>query len=238
MATGGRVRADNACKASGATLPARDALVGTAQRDELDQRQQSLAVVRAELLPVYRACPDAQRVEAACGIGSVAAVSIVARLGPVQRFAAAAQLIAYAGLAPGLQESERRRREGRIGGGGTDQQRRPSWREASVWARPMPRSRATYERTAKRRGKKRGRSVGARRRLRSIYQVWRAGVAFEPGAAAAKALKRLKREQRFPNVRWIRVPSCVRPRRAPTRLPKQRPARSPTIIGPNRGQGS
>jgi len=59
--------------------------------------------------------------------------------------------------------------------------------EATVWARQIPRYRATYERTAKRRGNKIGRSVVARLLLRSIYKVLRAGVAFEPGVAAGKA---------------------------------------------------
>ena len=56
--------------------------------------------------------------------------------------------------------------------------------EATVWARQIPRYRATYERTAKRRGNKIGRSVVARRLLRSIYKVLRAGVAFEGFHAA------------------------------------------------------
>jgi transposase len=116
----------------------------------------------------------------------VAAVSIVARMGPVQRFGDAEQLIAYAGLAPGLPESDRRRREGRIGGGGTDKHLRHYLMEASVWARQLPRYRVTYERTAKRRGNKIERIVVARLLLRSIYQVLRDGVAFEPGATAAK----------------------------------------------------
>jgi transposase len=170
-----------------ATLPARDALVVTAKLDELDQLQQSLAVVLAELQQVYQECPDAQRVDAARGIGPVAAVSIVARIGPVERFGDAEQLIAYAGLAPGLQESDRTRREGRIGGGGTDKHLRHYLIEASVWARQIPRYRATYERAAKRRGNKIGRIVVARLLLRSIYKVLRDGVAFEPGGVAGKA---------------------------------------------------
>jgi transposase len=170
-----------------ATLPARDALVIRAKLAELDQLQQSLAVVLAELLQVYQECPDAQRLDAVRGIGYVAAVSIVARIGPVARFGDAEQLIAYAGLAPGLQESDRTRREGRIGGGGTDKHLRHYLIEASVWARQIPRYRASYERTAKRRGKKIGRIVVARLLLRSIYKVLRDGVAFEPGAAAEKA---------------------------------------------------
>jgi transposase len=167
-----------------ATLPARDALVITAKLDELDQLQRSQAVVLAELLRVYQECPEAQRVDAVRGIGYVAAVSIVARIGPVTRFRDAEQLIAYAGLAPGLQESDRTRREGRIGGGGTDKHLRHYLIEATVWARQIPRYRAAYERTAKRRGNKIGRIVVARLLLRSIYKVLRDGVAFEPGTAA------------------------------------------------------
>jgi transposase len=169
-----------------AALPARDALVVTAKLDELDHLQQALAVVLAELLQVYQECPDAQRVDAVRGIGYVAAVSIVARVGPVKRFGDAEQLIAYAGLAPGLHESDRTRRDGRIGGGGTDKHLRHYLMEASVWARQLPRYRVTYERTAKRRGNKIGRIVVARLLLRSIYKVLRDGVAFEPGATAAK----------------------------------------------------
>jgi transposase len=167
-----------------ATLPARDALVVTAKLDELEQLQRSQAVVLAELLRVYQECPEAQRVDAVRGIGYVAAVSIVARIGPVARFRDAEQLIAYAGLAPGLQESDRTRREGRIGGGGTDKHLRHYLMEATVWARQIPRYRAAYERTAKRRGNKIGRLVVARLLLRSIYKVLRDGVAFEPRTVA------------------------------------------------------
>jgi transposase len=169
-----------------AGLPARDALVVSAKLDELDYLEQALAVVLAELLQVYHECPDAQRLDAVRGIGYVSAVSIVARIGPVTRFKDAEQLIAYAGLAPGLRESDGTRRDGRIGGGGTDRHLRHYLIEASVWARHLPRYRATYERTAKRRGKKIGRIVVARLLLRSIYKVLRDGVAFEPGVAAGK----------------------------------------------------
>jgi hypothetical protein len=59
--------------------------------------------------------------------------------------------------------------------------------EATVWARQIERYRATYERTAQRRGKKVGRIVVARLLLRSIYKVLRDGVAFQAVAAAGKA---------------------------------------------------
>jgi transposase len=165
------------------TLPARDALVLSAKLAELDRLEQTLAALLSELLQVYQECADAQRVDAVRGIGSVAAVSIVARIGPVERFRDAEHLIAYAGLAPGLQESDRTRREGRIGGGGTDKHLRHYLIEATVWARQIERYRGTYERVAKRRGKKIGRIVVARLLLRSIYKVLRDGVDFQPVAA-------------------------------------------------------
>jgi transposase len=168
-----------------ATLPARDALVVTAKLQELDHLQQALRTVLVEMLQAYHECADAQRIDAIRGIGYVAALSIVARIGPVERFGDAEQLIAYAGLAPGLYESDRTRRDGRIGGGGTDKHLRHYLIEASVWARQLPRYAGTYARTARRRGSKIGRLVVARLLLRSIYKVLRDGVAFEPGQAPA-----------------------------------------------------
>lgn len=168
-----------------ATWPRRDALVGMAKLRELDELEQALSEVAAELLTIQRECPEAQRLDAICGIGLVSAVSLVARIGPIERFKNAEQLIAYAGLAPGVQQSDQTRRNGRIGGGGTDRHLRNYLIEASMWARQFPRYRPTYERVAKRRGNKIGRLVVARLLVRSIYKVLKDGVAFEPAIAAA-----------------------------------------------------
>jgi len=167
-----------------AQLPGRDRLVVSAKLAELDRLVPMLAEVEAELAAVYRECPDAHRLDAVRGIGVIAAVSIVARIGPVSRFGSAEQLIAFAGLAPGVEQSDRTRRDGRIGGGGTDRHLRHYLIEASVWARQLSRYRPTYERVARRRGPKIGRLVVARLLLRSIYKVLRDGVAFQPAAAA------------------------------------------------------
>ena len=166
-------------------LPRTDALVVTAKLAELQHLEEQLQPVEAELLAAYRRCAEAQRLDAIRGIGVVAAVSIVARIGPVERFRSAEQLIAFAGLAPGVQQSDQTRRDGRIGGGGTDRHLRHYLIEATVWARQVPRYRATYERVARRRGPKVGRLVVARLLVRSIYKVLRDGVAFAPAAAAA-----------------------------------------------------
>jgi len=165
-------------RALAATWPRRDALVVTTKLDELEHLETQLTAVEAELGVIYQECADAKRLDAVRGIGVVSAVSIVARIGPVKRFGSAEQLIAFAGLAPGVHESDGTRRDGRIGGGGTDVHLRHYLIEATVWARQLPRYAKTYERVEKRRGKKIGRLVVARLLLRSIYKVLRDGLAF------------------------------------------------------------
>jgi|SRR5262245_2010829 len=174
-------------RALAAQLPARDALVLAMKLDELERLGVQLAAVEAELVAIYRECPDARRLDAVRGIGVVSAVAVVARIGPVERFGNAEQLISFAGLAPGVHASDGTRRDGRIGGGGTDVHLRHYLIEASVWARYLPRYAPTYERVAKRRGKKIGRLVVARMLLRSIYKVLRDGVAFTAEGKTAAA---------------------------------------------------
>jgi transposase len=168
-----------------AKLPPRDRLVMTLKLDELAALEAQQTAVEAELQAIYQECADARRLDAVRGIGVVSAVSIVARIGPIGRFRNAEHLIAFAGLAPGVQQSDGTRRDGRIGGGGTDEHLRHYLIEASVWARQLPRYKATYDRVAKRRGKKVGRIVVARLLLRSIDKVLRDGVAFTPEATVA-----------------------------------------------------
>jgi transposase len=159
-------------------LPELDQLVLCAKLAELDGLVMPLSQVEAQMHELYRKWPEAQRIDAVRGIGIIAAVAIAARIGPVERFRDAEALISFAGLAPGIRQSDQTRREGRIGGGGTDYHLRHYLIEATVWAREMPRYRATYERVAKRRGKKIGRLVVARLLVRSIYKVLRDGIPF------------------------------------------------------------
>jgi transposase len=162
-------------------LPRTDRVILAEKLDELARLEGQLEVALKELLSAYHDSPEARRLDAILGIDVVSAVSIVARIGPVERFGDAEAVIAFAGLAPGIQQSDRTRRDGRIGGGGTDRHLRHYLIEATVWARKLPRYRATYERVKKRRGSKVGRLVVARMLVRSIYKVLKDGVAFDPG---------------------------------------------------------
>src|SRR5262249_48656199 len=121
-------------------LPPTDAHIVAAKLDELGRLQQQLEAAEAQLHAAFRRSPPAQRLDAIRGIGAIAAIAIVAWVGPVERFRSAEQLIAFAGLAPGVQQSDQTRRAGRLGGGGTDRHLRHYLIEASVWARPEGRS--------------------------------------------------------------------------------------------------
>jgi transposase len=163
-----------------AALPRTDALIIGLKLGELARIEEQLKAALDEFVSYRARSPEAVRLDAISGIDVVAAVSIVARIGDVSRFRTVDRLIAYAGLAPGVQQSDQTRRDGRIGGGGTDRHLRHYLVEASVWARKLPRYNATYERVKKRRGPKVGRLVVARMLLRSIYKILRDGVDFEP----------------------------------------------------------
>ena len=105
---------------------------------------------------------------------------MLAHIGPIERFATAEELISYAGLAPGMWQSDGTCHHGRIGGGGTDSHLRYLLIEAATWLRQIPRYRPTYERVVTKRGRKIGRIVVARLVLRSIHKMLTAKVRFNP----------------------------------------------------------
>ncbi len=165
-----------------ASLPASDQFFLQTKVDELEALQTRLTKVQAQLMQWYHQWPDAQRLDAIRGIAEVAAVSIVARIGPINRFTQPEQLIAYAGLAPGIRQSDTTSRHLSIGGGGTDKQLRHYLIEATIWAREIPRYRKTYERVETKRGRKIARIVVARMMLRSIHKMLADGVGFRATA--------------------------------------------------------
>jgi len=145
---------------------------------QLEQLAKQLEQVEAKMQTIYKGWPEAQWVDEVRGIGLVTAVSLLAHIGPIWRFATAEDLISYAGLAPGMRESDGTCRHGRIGGGGTDSHLRYLLIEATTWLCQIPRYRPTYERVVKKRGKKIGRIVVARLLLRSMHKMLTAKVRF------------------------------------------------------------
>ena len=164
----------------GMRLPAEDRLLVNMKLEQLEQLQQQLDLVEAQMRQIYDAWPQAQWVDAVRGIGMVTAVSLLSHIGPIERFATPEDLISYAGLAPGMRESDSTCRHGRLGGGGTDSHMRFLLIEATMWLREIPRYQPTYERVAKKRGKKIARIVLARLLLRSLHKMLTEKIAFEP----------------------------------------------------------
>ena len=160
------------------TLLEDDRLIIDLKLEELESLAKQLEKVESQMLKWYHAWPDAQQLDAIRGIAPISAVSILARIGPIERFESVEQLIAFAGLAPGIRQSDEKSRGGRLGGGGTDRHLRTYVLEATSWARELPRYRQAYQRVQRRRGNKIGRLVVARMLLRSMYKMLRDHVAF------------------------------------------------------------
>lgn len=165
-------------------LPTLDHLVVDCRLEELKRLATQLQTVERKMLEIYQAWPEAQRVDAIKGIGLVASVSILARIGPIERFTSAEQLIAFAGLAPSVRQSDETSRGGRIGGGGTDAHLRYYVIEATTWTRSLPRYRQAYQRVQRRRGSRVARIVIGRMLLRSLYKMLRDDVPFSAECAA------------------------------------------------------
>lgn len=149
---------------------------------EHDEVEEHVLEVEKRLMGIYEQSAAAQGLDAIKGIGPVGAVSIVARIGPVERFGDAQELVAFAGLAPGIRSWDGTLRNLRIGGGGTDKHLRHYLIEATVWARKIPRYKEAYEKMVARKGRKIGRIVVARMLVRSIYKMLHDGVEFDPAA--------------------------------------------------------
>lgn len=161
-------------------LPQEDRALVDLKLAQLEQLTGELDQVEAWMRAIYDAWPEAQWVDEVRGIGMVTAVSLLAHIGPIERFPTAEDLISYAGLAPGMWRSDGTCHHGHIGGGGTDSHLRYLLIEATTWLCQIPRYRPTYERVVKKRGKKIGRIVVARLLLRSLHKMLTTRVRFNP----------------------------------------------------------
>jgi len=149
--------------------------------DELAQRRERM---EAAMQGVYEQWPQAQRVDEVRGIGMVTAVSILAHIGPIERFPTAEDLISYAGLAPGHRQSDQSSHNGKIGGGGTDSHLRYLLIESMQWVCQIPRYRDAYERASAKHGKNIARIIVARMLLRSLFKMLKDQVRFNQVSAA------------------------------------------------------
>ena len=168
----------------GVRLSASDRMVVDLKLQELEQLGQRRQTMEAAMQAVYDQWPQAQWVDEVRGIGMVTAVSILAHIGPIERFGSAENLISYAGLAPGHRRSDQTAHNCRIGGGGTDSHLRYLVIESMQWVCQIPRYREAFERASARHGKNIARIIVARMLLRSIFKMLRDQVRFNQAPAA------------------------------------------------------
>jgi transposase len=151
---------------------------------ELEQLAQRRGQMEAAMQAVYDQWPEAQWVDEVRGIGMVTAVSILAHIGPIERFPTAGDLISYAGLAPGHRRSDQTAHNGKIGGGGTDSHLRYLLIESMQWVCQIQRYRPAFERAQAKRGTNIARIIVARMLLRSIFKMLKDKVRFNQVLAA------------------------------------------------------
>ncbi len=167
----------------GLKLSAGDRMLLDLKLQELDQLADRRGQMETAMQAVYDQWPQVQWVDEIRGVGMVTAVSILAHIGPIERFASAEDLISYAGLAPGHRQSDGTRHNGKIGGGGTDSHLRYLLIESMQWVCQIPRYRPAFECAAVKHGKNVARIIVARMLLRSLYKMLREDVRFNQVAA-------------------------------------------------------
>ena len=161
-------------------LGASDRMLVELKLEQLEQLSRQQKQIESRMQEIYDGWPEAQWVDQVRGIGMVTAVSLLAHIGPIERFARAEDLISYAGLVPGMWQSDGTCHHGRIGGGGTDSHLRYLLIESTTWLRQIPRYRPAYQRVLAKRGKKIARIVLARLLVRSLHKMLTAKVRFNP----------------------------------------------------------
>lgn len=171
-------------------LPEADRWLLDLKIQELEAVQALLEQVESRIMDVYRRWPAAQRLDEARGIGPITAVTILAYIGPIERFASAEDLISYAGMAPGVHCSDGRGYGTRCGGGGTHARLRFFVMQATSWLKTIPRYAGTFDRVSSRRGKKIARLSVGRMFLRSVDKMLRTDQRFSPEAASSNATLR------------------------------------------------
>ena len=168
----------------GLKLSASDRMLLDLKLQELEPLADRRKQMESAMQTVYDPWPQAHWVDEVRGIGLVTAVSLLAHIGPIERFATAEDLISYAGLTPGHRQSDGTRHNGKIGGGGTDSHLRYLLIESMQWVCQIPRYRPAFERAVAKHRTNIARIIVARMLLRSIFKMLKDKVRFNQVAAA------------------------------------------------------
>jgi transposase len=118
------------------------------------------------------------------GVGFVTIETILAELGDWERFRCADAVVSFAGLDPGVRDSDGRRKDLKLTKAGSPMLRWILIQLAHRLKRTSPRWRSRFERLSRRIGRKKATCAIARRLLLVIYAMLRDGTAYQRPAAA------------------------------------------------------
>lgn len=157
--------------------------------EELEEVENRRAKVETRLMEFSLNAPLKEREARAVlktlpGAGTVTIEVILAELGDWQRFRCSDAVVAFAGLAPGVRESDRRRKDLKLTKEGSPLLRWCLIQLAHRVKRNSTRWSQEFERLSKRIGKKKATCAIARRLLLVIYAMLREGKAYRLPAAA------------------------------------------------------
>jgi transposase len=156
---------------------------------DLQEGQARLAAVDDRLAEFAEQAPLKEREARAVlathpGVGPVTIETILAELGDWERFRCADAVVSFAGLAPGVRESDGRRKDLKLSKSGSPLLRWILIQLAHRVKRTTARWRRVFERLSKRIGNKKATCAIARRLLLVIYAMLRDGQAYRFAAVA------------------------------------------------------
>jgi transposase len=156
--------------------------------EDLEQTKGRLAKIDARLEQFASTAPVKEREARAVlatmpGVGPITADVLLAELGDWERFGGGDAVVAFAGLAPGVRESDGRRHALRLTKAGSPLLRWVLIQLAHRVKRTTSRWRAAFERLSGRVGKKKATCAIARRLLLVMYAMLRDGTGYRMAAA-------------------------------------------------------
>lgn len=157
--------------------------------EDLEQTQQRLEIIDDRLRRFAGAAPIKEREARAVlatmpGVGPITIDVLLAELGDWERFGGGDAVVAFAGLAPGVRESDGRRHALRLTKAGSPLLRWVLIQLAHRVKRTTARWRAVFERLTRHVGKKKATCAIARRLLLVLYAMLRDGKGYQLAAAS------------------------------------------------------
>jgi transposase len=160
--------------------------------DQIDEIQRRIRPIDRELATIARSDSRAQLLQTIPGVGPLISLTFASEIGEVSRFASAAKLVGYAGLAPRIIQSGERSATGRLSKAGSRTLRWAAVEAANQAWRPTNPFHEHYRRLAARHGTNPAKVSVARKLLICSWHMLSKGQVFQPSRPAAAAASSLR----------------------------------------------